>query len=39
MKIEGGGGEDADRIRKASAAIVIKMDELTSKWRRSMILS
>lgn len=35
--VSGGGGAQEIRLRRAAAGVVIKVDELTSKWRRSMI--
>ncbi|KDQ59511.1 hypothetical protein JAAARDRAFT_205548 [Jaapia argillacea MUCL 33604] len=37
VKVEGGGGELEVRLRRAAAGVVLKVDELTSRWRRSMI--
>ncbi|KAI0048561.1 hypothetical protein FA95DRAFT_1034938 [Auriscalpium vulgare] len=34
--VKGGGGSEA-RLSKAAAGVVIKVDELAQKWRRSMI--
>ncbi|KAI1790782.1 telomere length regulation protein-domain-containing protein [Ganoderma leucocontextum] len=36
-KVLGGGGVQEVRLRRAAAAVVLKADELTSKWRRSMV--
>ncbi|PIL23768.1 hypothetical protein GSI_13518 [Ganoderma sinense ZZ0214-1] len=36
-KVLGGGGAQEMRLRRAAAAVVLKVDELTSKWRRSMV--
>ncbi|EED77660.1 predicted protein [Postia placenta Mad-698-R] len=33
----GEGGEHEVRLRRAAAGVLLKVDELTSKWRRSMI--
>jgi telomere length regulation protein len=35
--IEGGGGELGARLHRAAAGVLLKVDEMTSKWRRSMI--
>jgi telomere length regulation protein len=35
--VSGGGGAQEVRLRRAAAGVVLKVDELTSKWRRSMI--
>ncbi|KAI0948359.1 hypothetical protein AcV7_009125 [Taiwanofungus camphoratus] len=37
IKVLGGGGTQEVRLRSAAAGVVLKVDELTSKWRRSMI--
>lgn len=36
-KVLGGGGSQEIRLRRAAAAVVLKADELTSKWRKSMV--
>ncbi|KAL1947580.1 hypothetical protein VTO73DRAFT_13304 [Trametes versicolor] len=36
-KVLGGGGVQEVRLRRAAAGVVLKVDELTSRWRRSMI--
>lgn len=36
-KVLGGGGAQEIRLRRAAAAVVLKADELTSRWRRSMV--
>jgi telomere length regulation protein len=35
--VEGGGGVHELRLRRAAAGVLLKVDELTSKWRRSMV--
>ncbi|OAX31462.1 hypothetical protein K503DRAFT_787811 [Rhizopogon vinicolor AM-OR11-026] len=35
--VEGGGGVYEVRLRRAAAGVLLKVDELTSKWRRSMV--
>ncbi|KAG1756297.1 telomere length regulation protein-domain-containing protein [Suillus paluster] len=35
--VEGGGGLHEVRLRRAAAGVLLKVDELTSKWRRSMV--
>lgn len=37
MKAEGGGGAQDMKLRRAAAGVLLKVDEITSKWRRSMI--
>ncbi|KAI0336269.1 telomeric DNA binding protein [Cubamyces sp. BRFM 1775] len=36
-KVLGGGGAQEVRLRRAAAGVILKVDELTSKWRRSMV--
>ncbi|KAI0371744.1 telomeric DNA binding protein [Pilatotrama ljubarskyi] len=36
-KVPGGGGVQEVRLRRAAAGVILKVDELTSRWRRSMI--
>lgn len=36
-RIEGGAGIHEVKLRKAAAGVLLKIDELTSKWRRSML--
>ncbi|KAI0747877.1 telomeric DNA binding protein [Daedaleopsis nitida] len=36
-KVLGGGGVQEVRLRRAAAGVILKVDELTAKWRRSMI--
>ncbi|KAG1826797.1 telomere length regulation protein-domain-containing protein [Suillus subaureus] len=35
--VEGGGGVHEVRLRRAAAGVLLKVDELTSKWQRSMV--
>lgn len=35
--VAGGGGALEVRLRRAAAGVVLKVDEVTSKWRRSMV--
>ena len=35
--VKGGGGAAEVRLRKAAAGVVIKVDEMSERWRRSMI--
>ncbi|KAG2364498.1 telomere length regulation protein-domain-containing protein, partial [Suillus spraguei] len=35
--VEGGGGVHEVRLRRAAAGVLLKVDELTSRWRRSMV--
>lgn len=37
MKILGGGGTHEMKLRRAAAGLVLKVDELTSRWRPSMV--
>lgn len=37
MKVLGGGGRQEMQLQRAAAGLVLKVDELTSKWRRSMV--
>ncbi|KAK7693186.1 hypothetical protein QCA50_002752 [Cerrena zonata] len=37
MKILGGGGVQEIKLRRAAAGVILKAEEVTSKWRRSMI--
>ncbi|KDQ18178.1 hypothetical protein BOTBODRAFT_155292 [Botryobasidium botryosum FD-172 SS1] len=37
VNLEGGGGDEIKRVRRAAASVVIKVEEMTSRWRRSMI--
>lgn len=36
-RVEGGGGVQEVRLKRAAAGVLLKVDELTSKWRRSMV--
>lgn len=36
-RVEGGGGVQEVRLRRAAAGVLLKVDDLTSKWRRSMV--
>ncbi|KAI0362718.1 hypothetical protein OH77DRAFT_1442575 [Trametes cingulata] len=36
-KVLGGGGAQEVRLRRAAAGVLLKVDELSSRWRRSMI--
>jgi telomere length regulation protein len=37
MLVEGGGGAQASKLKRAAAGVLLKVDELTSRWRRSMV--
>lgn len=37
VRIEGGGGAQEVKLKRAAAGVLLKVDELTSKWRRSMV--
>ncbi|KAG5639626.1 hypothetical protein H0H81_010828 [Sphagnurus paluster] len=37
FKIQGGGGAHETKLKRAAAGVLLKIDELTSKWRRSML--
>ncbi|KIK95305.1 hypothetical protein PAXRUDRAFT_140993 [Paxillus rubicundulus Ve08.2h10] len=37
VRVEGGGGIHEVKLRRAVAGVILKVDELTSKWRRSMV--
>jgi len=37
LKVQGGGGIHEARLSRAAAGVLLKVDELTSKWRRSML--
>jgi len=37
LKLEGGGGAHEVKLSRAAAGVLLKVDELTSKWRRSML--
>ena len=36
-KVSGGGGAQEIRLRRAAASVILKVDEASSKWRRSMV--
>lgn len=36
-KVLGGGGAQEVKLRRAAVGVLLKVDELTSKWRRSMV--
>lgn len=36
-KVTGGGGAQEIKLRRAAAGLLLKADELTSRWRRSMV--
>ncbi|KAH8111965.1 telomere length regulation protein-domain-containing protein [Phellopilus nigrolimitatus] len=36
-RVQGGGGAQEVRLRRSAAGVVLKVDELSSKWRQSMI--
>ncbi|KAF7970737.1 hypothetical protein HWV62_23130 [Athelia sp. TMB] len=36
-RVEGGGGAQEVRLKRAAAGVLLKVDELTSRWRRSMV--
>ncbi|KAJ7489899.1 telomere length regulation protein-domain-containing protein, partial [Mycena galericulata] len=36
-KMEGGGGVQEMKLKRAAAGVLLKVDSLTSRWRRSMI--
>jgi telomere length regulation protein len=37
IRIEGGGGAQEVKLKRSAAGVVLKVDELTSRWRRSMV--
>ncbi|KIJ17360.1 hypothetical protein PAXINDRAFT_73569 [Paxillus involutus ATCC 200175] len=37
VRVEGEGGMHEVKLRRAVAGVILKVDELTSKWRRSMV--
>ncbi|KAF7363275.1 Telomere-reg-2 domain-containing protein [Mycena sanguinolenta] len=37
VRIEGGGGVQETKLKRAAAGVLLKVDSLTSRWRRSMI--
>lgn len=36
-RVEGGGGLQEVKLKRAAAGVLLKVDELTSRWRRSMV--
>ncbi|KAL7283187.1 hypothetical protein ACG7TL_002613 [Trametes sanguinea] len=36
-KVLGGGGTQEVRLRRAAAGVILKVDELSTRWRRSMV--
>ncbi|KIM65191.1 hypothetical protein SCLCIDRAFT_14911 [Scleroderma citrinum Foug A] len=36
-RVEGGGGSQEVKLRRAAAGVVLKIEELTSRWGRSMV--
>ncbi|KAJ7219093.1 telomere length regulation protein-domain-containing protein [Mycena pura] len=36
-RVEGGGGAQEVKLKRAAAGVLLKVDSLTSRWRRSMI--
>ncbi|KAG6832422.1 hypothetical protein H0H87_001582 [Tephrocybe sp. NHM501043] len=37
IKLQGGGGMHETKLRRAVAGVLLKIDDLTSKWQRSML--
>lgn len=37
LKAEGGGGMQEIKLKKSAAGVLLKVDELSSRWRRSMV--
>ncbi|KAF5386639.1 hypothetical protein D9615_001839 [Tricholomella constricta] len=37
LKVQGGGGIHETKLKRAAAGVLLKVDDLTSKWRRSML--
>lgn len=37
LKMQGGGGSHETMLRRAAAGVLLKVDDLTAKWRRSML--
>lgn len=37
LRVQGGGGMNEAKLQRAAAGVLLKVDEVTSKWRRSMI--
>jgi hypothetical protein len=36
-RVEGGGGAQEIKLRRTAAAVLLKVDDMTSRWRRSMV--
>jgi telomere length regulation protein len=36
-RVRGGGGAQEIKLKRAAAGVLLKVDELTSRWRRSMV--
>jgi telomere length regulation protein len=36
-RVEGGGGAQEIKLKRAAAGVLLKVDELTSRWKRSMV--
>lgn len=36
-RVQGGGGAQEIKLKRAAAGVLLKVDELTSRWRRSMV--
>ena len=37
LRVKGGGGNAEQRLSRAAAGVVLKVDEIQEKWRRSMV--
>jgi telomere length regulation protein len=37
IRVEGGGGLNEVKLQRAAAGVLLKVDELTSRWKRSMV--
>lgn len=37
LKLQGGGGEQGAALGRAASGVILKVDEILSKWRRSMV--
>ncbi|KAG6813616.1 hypothetical protein H0H92_009233 [Tricholoma furcatifolium] len=37
VRVQGGGGAHETKLRRAAAGVLLKIDDLTAKWRRSML--
>jgi len=37
LRMQGGGGVHETKLRRTAAGILLKVEELTSRWRRSML--